>query len=268
MTPDQVIYLYCIADKGLSDEVRLPGGIENQAVEVVEHGDTSAVFSTLPRSLFEGEEAESNLQDINWITPRAAAHDEIIKRVIEQTPVYPLPFGTLFSSLERVREEMDRKREPIQEVFERVRESNEWGIRILLERNRAVEHLVEEEIVERGIDLPDTPGARHMQLQRLRQLAEKRLSPELSHHLSDILEAIQSFSREMRSRKSTLSAEGSEMASLVHWSFLVDERQRGEFSAAVERIRGQWEPFGLHIMLTGPWPPYSFSVPRAVAEQK
>lgn len=257
-TPDQAIYLYCIADRGLGDEVSLPGGIENQTVEVVEYGDTNAVFSTVPRSLFQGEEAETNLQDIKWITPRAAAHDEIIKCVIEQTPVYPLPFGTLFSSLERVREEMDSKQELIKEVFSKVKGSHEWGVRILLDRKAAVERLVEQEIAEQGLELSDSPGTRHMQMQRLRRDAQQRLTGELKDTLVGYLELLRDNSKEEMARKNILKTDSSGLEGLVHWAFLVEDKSQEKFVQRVKSISEQAKKVGLHLTVSGPWPPYSF----------
>lgn len=261
MRADQAIYLYCIADRGLGEEVTLPGGIENQTVEVVEHGGTHAVFSTLPRSLFQGEEAESNLQDIAWITPRAAAHDEVIKRVIEQTAVYPLPFGTLFSSLDRVREEMDSKLELIQEVFTKVEGCHEWGVRILLDRKAAVENLVEQEIAEQGVELSDSQGTRHMQMQRLRRDAKQRLAGELKGTLVGYLELLRDHTTEEMARKNVLATDSSGLEGLAHWSFLVEDKSQEDFVQSIKSISEQAKKVGLHLTVSGPWPPYSFCSP-------
>ena len=40
------------------------------------------------------------MEDLAWVAPRALRHEEVILTVMEQGPVLPVRFGTVFSSLD------------------------------------------------------------------------------------------------------------------------------------------------------------------------
>jgi hypothetical protein len=60
----------------------------------------------------------------------------------------------------------------IREFLERTRDAEEWGLKGYLDRRKAQEHVLDEEMAHRAAQLASSPGLRCMQERRLRGEAD------------------------------------------------------------------------------------------------
>ena len=89
----------------------------------------AAVLSTVPKDEFCGPAAEANLQDLEWLGPRAFRHLAVVEQVLGLGPVLPARFGTRFSSLAAVQEYAALNAAAIRQFLELVANREEWGAR-------------------------------------------------------------------------------------------------------------------------------------------
>ncbi|MBC7171230.1 MAG: GvpL/GvpF family gas vesicle protein [Polyangiaceae bacterium] len=168
------IYLYCFARLD-----SLPpldgGGVEGGQLFVEPHRRVAAVLSDVRLEDFTGPEAERNLQTLEWLTPRVLRHEEVIQRVLERSPVLPARFATIFASRERVVRLLAAHHDTIADFLDGTAGTDEWGIKLYLDRDKAMSRLAEESRAAQEAEPSVSPGLRYMQERRLRAEADVRL---------------------------------------------------------------------------------------------
>ncbi len=222
-------------------------------------GDTAAVLSRVSRDEFCGPAADSKLQDLAWVGPRACRHEAVLAQTLAFAPVLPARFGTLFSSLEVLGQFMERHRETITQFLEQVTDQEEWAVKGLLDRTRAEEGLLHRKSAEAKEPPASSPGLAYLQEQRARLKVRQELEGWLAGACRALLEeltplASEACEREVLSRPPT----GGDQERVLNWAFLVPRRAVGEFQTRVERGTASQTLPGLTFALSGPWPPYSF----------
>ncbi|QYU67456.1 GvpL/GvpF family gas vesicle protein [Leptolyngbya sp. 15MV] len=78
------------------------------AARLIHAGELAALAADVDAAEFLGPDAEQRLADLQWLTPRALAHESLISKAMAHGPVLPMRFGTVFSSEHTLREALDR----------------------------------------------------------------------------------------------------------------------------------------------------------------
>ena len=84
---DELLYLYAIADAAASGAIvaaRLTG-IDGGRVAPVVEGRLLGATSVVPASEYDEAPLNEHLQDLDWLAPRAAAHQDVNGRLLEIT---------------------------------------------------------------------------------------------------------------------------------------------------------------------------------------
>lgn len=221
--------------------------------------DVVAVVSKVALEEFCGPAAESNMQDLTWVGPRACRHEEVIERVMRYSPVFPTRFGTLFSSLESLGTLVEKHYGTISEFLDYVADKEEWAVKGLLDRARAEEQLLALTLSQRSGSLPSSAGARYLQEQQLRDEVGKELRSWVKTVSSAMAKELIHQAVESRELK-LLPREGSgrDMDMVLNWAFLLLKNAREDFRARIEQVGAEYSKRGVILELSGPWPPYSF----------
>lgn len=64
--------------------------------------------------------------NLEWVAPRALRHEEVVIAAMEQGPVLPVRFGTVFSSLVAVTEALRLRQDVFEKFFQNTAGMNEW----------------------------------------------------------------------------------------------------------------------------------------------
>ncbi len=237
-------------------------------IEPVLHrsGPIAALISMVPVSDYCGADAMRHLSDIAWLAPRTAHHAAVLCRAMQYSPVYPAPFGTLFTSLETLTAFMLAHAEALGVFFRDVAGMAEWELKAsaCLDSRPALEALARD-------TWPDwaqlTPGTRHLRISRDRSglIAIRRaFSREISAGLAQRLMPPASSLREL----GVHSASPGDSGELIgRFALLVP---LGGAEALAQQVRGlaaDAADDGIALSLSGPWPPFSFrpDLPRPSA---
>lgn len=111
------------------------------------------VVSPVSRQDFVGPEAEDRLRDLAWAGPRALHHQAVIRDLMDQGPVIPVRFATLFSSSEVLRARIDGHREVLRAFLARTRDRAEWSVKALYDRKATLAHITEQALAGSASDL-------------------------------------------------------------------------------------------------------------------
>ena len=156
------LYLYCFARSGLLLRVEIGGIDGREGISTLEAGDVAAVYSQVSLDEFTGEAGERNLEDPEWVVPRAYRHEHVIEEVMRSSPVLPVRFGAVFSSREVLAQVLTDHGGEISRFLDGISDKEEWSVKGFMDFEKAAGRLLETEPVftERRRHLPDLPGAR------------------------------------------------------------------------------------------------------------
>ena len=211
-----------------------------------------AVVSLVILADFENVDSEDNAQYLAWLTPRACRHSAVIDKLMEQGAIYPLSFGTLFSSVSALEQVMTQRASDVSASLVHIADCQEWSLEVTVDRNQAVDCLLAEELSSGRISLPQASGRRHLEEQKYRRNLHAGLSDWMESTLLEIYESIQPMTRDGCQRKLTDHK-------VRHWAFLIPQDAAAAFLPHIDKIAVDYEPFGFSFRLTGPWAAYSFT---------
>ncbi|MBI5419305.1 MAG: GvpL/GvpF family gas vesicle protein [Deltaproteobacteria bacterium] len=251
------VYLFCFACPAAIPAVGGPGLDDVGVVSCEIAGDVVAVVSSVNVEEYCGPTSEANLRNLAWIAPRAFHHEMVIERVMHGSPVLPVRFGTIFSSSESLAGFLARNHLAITRFLKSVTGKDEWAVKVFLERSKAEKRLIEAD--DRFLKVSPSQGTRYMQLRRLRAEAGKEVTLWAKTVMQDLGKELEREEADMRSVKPrALDPREMPLERIACWAFLLRRETVEHFRRRVEQSGARYREWGVHLDLSGPWPPYSF----------
>lgn len=263
MTGDKIaLYLFCLAKAEGFGEVPGPGPDETDRPFARAYGDLTAVLSEVRVDDFSGPDAERKLEDPGWISERAMQHERTVEQAFRYGPVLPARFGTLFSSSRVLERFLETNRRTILDFLESIRGQEEWGVKALLDRATARKWLVAE--IAKGVadDTAVSPGLRYVRERRAQAAAEKELHRWVANICDSAAHTICESVTDWRQRKILDDrGAGDPRETVLNLAALIRRDRVEDLLGRVECINAERAAQGISLVLTGPWPPYSFCPP-------
>jgi gas vesicle protein GvpL/GvpF len=265
-------YVYCLVRAARRPSLRgVPHGIPaGDAVRLLDvpqlasaRGRAAAmrhwlVVSTVPEPMYGADPLKNGLQELEWVGPRAVAHEAVIEHFLNADAVLPMQLFALFNSDDRAIEHVVSNRHRIGRILMRIDRQVEWGLRLMwdptaLERpDRGLTKRGDSARPQRVVSGADYLATKRNQRDRARTLLQRARADARRTY-----RAIAGNASEARRRTDVeRAAPGSRL--LLEAAFLVPARSTRSFQAAVRRHTGALEQSGIAVSLTGPWPPYNF----------
>ncbi|RKT46110.1 GvpL/GvpF family gas vesicle protein [Thiocapsa rosea] len=242
-------YCFCFAPACLASDLRFDDCGWEDPIEIRRLAGLDVILSRVPLGRFAGAEAEQRLADLEWLVPRAQAHDRVITRTMERSTVFPLTFATLFSSLPALALEVAARRRALLDFFERMAGREEWAVKVSMDRERVIATRMQSLYPEGG-DVP-AGGRGYLLKQRRRGEAEQAIGPWLKGQIGCLDEAL-------RPSCETLLIRPLRDEMVASRACLVARDLGPSLSEAIERSREAFADQGLDLHCSGPWPLYSF----------
>src|SRR5712671_4502407 len=89
-------YVYGIVPATFSP-ASLPSGLDDVPVLIERTDGVGALVSVLDGEAYAPAELETNSGDVEWLSPRAIAHDRVLTWASDHSAVVPLPMFSVFS---------------------------------------------------------------------------------------------------------------------------------------------------------------------------
>ena len=256
---DQAVYLFAVCRAGTS-RAAMGAGMQppdagdpseslGEPVIVTCTDRLSAVASMVDKGAWTGDGAAENMQSLAWIAPRATRHEEVVEAVMEAGPAYPARFGTLFSSTARLMAVVKEHEDIVCEHLDRVDGAQEWAVKLLLDRDRAVQEASGEEA--------PTSGTAYLQQKVREREAQNEVDAWLDEVTDAVFDTLASLARSSAMVEARDRPDDSREVA-AHGAFLVPEEHTDAFFQAVDSAHRRLSTNGLDVECTGPWPPYSF----------
>lgn len=254
--PEEALYLYCLTPQ--TPPAIDHGGFQDTGVASLRVGASLyAVVDRVPTEAWAGPAAQDHMASLDWVGPRAVLHEEVIEAVRDAGPVYPAHFGTLYAHADRLRAAVAAHRDALDRFFARVEGTDEWAVKMLLDRDAAAAHRADAS----ATDASATAASGTEYLQRRKDAQEARASVDAwVQGRAEALEAdLRARAEAVRTQDPQQSVQAPADAPVVRsWAVLATHDAQAALQARVQAANETHAEAGLHVRLTGPWPPYSF----------
>ncbi|MGH2377617.1 MAG: GvpL/GvpF family gas vesicle protein [Candidatus Limnocylindria bacterium] len=254
-----LVYMYAVATAEAADRWTsggAPKGLEGGSLRTIEESGLAAIVSDVPGDLYDQEALDESVRDAGWLTPRATAHQTVNAAAhAALDAVLPVPFATIFTTEDRVREMLRVRAEELRAKLAGVRGQAEWVVGLYRDVTQAAEHLsqVSDAVAHREHDTG--PGRRYLE--------ERKAEGARRAELGGLDGAAADSAHEMLARASRHSFDEPvvrEAGDLVaRTTYLVRREDEHRLEDTIRRFNSDWQDRGYELRATGPWPPYRTS---------
>lgn len=260
------IWLYAVSREVDRRSLEELTGVAGEPLRAVEGAGLVAVAGTVPLDSFGEQALHRNLEDLDWLSQVARAHDAVVEAVARQGATVPLRLATVYLDDDRVRATLEAREEDFIRALDRVAGRTEWGVKAVLSPSANPARTPEPEPAARSSGKQAQPGAGAAYLRRRREQTTsrergERIAVEQAERVHATLSELAAATRLHPPQSRQLSGDGDPM--ILNAAYLVDEAAARAFTGAVAALDDEHR--AIRLQLTGPWPPYSFAALEAPA---
>lgn len=238
------------------DQFELDGDDELLRIDYRD-GAIAALATLVSLDDYCGAAAEANLANLDWLAPRTVRHAEVLRRAMRASAVFPMPFGTLFSHLESLTAFMAANEAVIARFLAEVSGHEEWGLKA---KARLDDHVTLEAIA--SASWPDwsalTPGVRYLRLRRDRLSLIDLARERAAAIVADLVAELALPSAEVRTLAPRGGADESGAEPIASYALLVPTSEAENLNERARTLAATAAAQGVELLLSGPWPPFSF----------
>ncbi|MGA7617125.1 MAG: GvpL/GvpF family gas vesicle protein, partial [Thermoanaerobaculia bacterium] len=256
---DWSVYLYAVAretDPSVLDGVH-PIHFEGEFRFLTEAGLTS-ICSVVPAAEFTQEEIDRRAADMEWIERIAFRHEGVLDALSAAGDVVPLRAFTLFTSEESVRKFLREQHEEILALLQRIEGRQEWTVRIEFDPEKWNAALG-----RRVPSLSDLEGEIAAAPAGKAYLLKKKAAEERKNAAEEAEQAVvEEIATELDRRLNApmvIESRQQRAGSFPQIDLLVPRDGAPQLESVLKEMAGRYEPDGITLSLTGPWPSYSFT---------
>ncbi|KUL39965.1 GvpL/GvpF family gas vesicle protein [Streptomyces regalis] len=255
-------YVYAVCRPFRSALQAQLSGVAGAPPKQLTHHGLIAVVSTVPEADFAEEPLRAHLEDLDWLTATARAHQQVIDALTVVTTPLPLRLATVFRDDSGVRSMMEAREEDFRRVLDRLEGRVEWGVKVYAETERAgpTERagLTEPAETGGGPEPKAVSGRDYLRRRRMQTQAREDVWHRAAAFAGRLHETLSSFAEESRlhaPQNSALSRASGQ--NVFNAAYLVPRADSEEFVELVDQAKD--DAPGIRVELTGPWAAYSFT---------
>ncbi|MFA3872722.1 GvpL/GvpF family gas vesicle protein [Streptomyces sp. MMCC 100] len=236
-------------------------GVAGDPPRLLPHGDLVAVVSHVPEADFSEEALRDHLEDLDWLTATARAHQQVVDALTAVTTPLPLRLATVFRDDSGVRVMLQEREAAFRRTLDRLDGRVEWGVKVYVETEQAeqAEQAGTERPAASARPAPKPVSGRDYLRQRRRQSRANEdqwsRAEEFATGLHTALSGRADDARLHAPQNPRLS--GAAGRNVLNAAYLVGRDASEEFVEMVDRTKD--DAPGIRVELTGPWAAYSFA---------
>ncbi len=252
LTRDSVLYLYGFV-AARADLSGLPAVEQGADLFLVEAAGVACAVSVVPADAYQRPSGTMTAaEQLEWVTPRAWRHHEVLRRLHLARTVVPLKFGTLCQDTRQLEAMLVKLRVAVSDLLQHFEHRDEWTLKIGHDADALSLSLQSRE-----------PGLLALQAEASR-LPDGRayfVRKKLQRATADLAAArITSLEHEVRARVAELGIEiGPLRDDHGQVPLLVERHRFAALEATLAQLEDEYTSLHVSFELVGPWPPYSFT---------
>jgi hypothetical protein len=262
-TLDSIWYVYGIVPSEFSGG-SLPEGLDETGVSIERRGTLAALVSVLDGASYSPDRVEESSGNVEWLSPRAMAHDRVLTWASDHGAVVPLPMFSVFSGPDAVRAMLDERSGQLSSALAKVKQGREYALRIYRVDAELLE--VIPEMSPRLRDLAAqaaeaSPGQRYLLERKLDGEKRGELRQVTQQLVDDIVEQLGRHAVDVARSPIPRAAERAAGSGtmVLNAAFLVAPPALEAFQRTLTSLVERHDQRGFRFDFTGPWPPYHFA---------
>ncbi|MFD8302791.1 GvpL/GvpF family gas vesicle protein [Streptomyces sp. NPDC059690] len=229
-------------------------GVAGDPPRMLSHHGLIAVVSHVPERDFAEEPLRRRLEDLDWLTETARAHQSVIDALTVVTTPLPLRMATVFRDDSGVRVMLEDREDHFRRILDRLQGRVEWGVKVYAGTEP---HRSEAAPATKAVS-----GRDYLRQRRTRVRANEDMwqhTEEFANRLHTTLSSYAEDSRLHAPQNPALS--GVSDRNVLNAAYLVPRQDSEEFVELVDRTKDEThaDSLGIRVELTGPWAAYSFA---------
>ncbi len=223
----------------------------------------AALVSILDGPDYTPEAIEAQSGDVDWLSPRAVAHDRVLTWASDHGIVVPMPMFSLFSGSAAVRDMLRDRETQLESTVRRIGEAREYALRI---------HRVDAELLAAIVPLSARltelaaaatsapPGQRYLLERKLEAEKRAEMRTVTQHIVDQIVSELCAHAREVQRSPipRVQDSESTRGTMVLNAAFLVATSEFAVFQQRLSEVVSRHQPHGFRFDFTGPWPAYHF----------
>jgi hypothetical protein len=229
------------------------GVLPGSSVEAVAFGALTVLASVVPRALFDRADAGNRTADPDWMAARIEAHHAVNQAASAAGACLPLAFGALFSSLDRLRDWLEPRRDALLAALGRVEGRAEWALTLQEDEAAHAAWLDRSQAELRrmaGVIAAASEGTGYLLRKRLDKLRAAARQDHLLAVAGSVAAALQKAGLDVLDEPPKHG--------MPTWSALA-QAGADALPPAAASLAAALAPCGLSLRLSGPWPAYGFA---------
>ncbi|WP_055493795.1 GvpL/GvpF family gas vesicle protein [Streptomyces sp. TP-A0356] len=227
-------------------------GVAGAPPRQLEHHGLIAVLSQVPEEDFAEGPLKAHLEDLEWLTATARAHQNVIDALTGVTTPLPLRLGTVFRDDSGVRVMMEEREEDFRRALDRLEGRVEWGVKVYVGDSTT------ETAASGSPAAKPASGRDYLRQRRTRTLAQDELWQKAEEYARRLHRTLAEQAEDCRLHAPQNAAlSGASGRNVLNASYLVPRERSEEFVELVDRYEDDTP--GIRVELTGPWAAYSFT---------
>ena len=241
-----------------------PAGIDDADVAIERHAGVAALVSVLDDASYAVSAIEAKSGDVEWLSPRAIAHDRVLPWASDHAAVIPLPMFSLFSSADAVDRMLSDRSSQITTTLTRIGRGREYALRVYrvdAELLSAVASLSPRLAAMASTAAAASPGQRYLLERKLDGERKAEMRAVTQRIVEEIVDGLspQAICVVRSPIPKAADADHAIRGTMVlNAAFLVAPDSFEAFQRMLTELVERHGPHGLRFDFTGPWPPYHF----------
>jgi hypothetical protein len=255
-------YVYGIVPSRMPHST-LPAGLDDAIVSVESGGDVAALVSVLDGDQYAPAALETSSGDVDWLSPRAVAHDRVLTWASDHGAVVPLPMFSLFSGRDAVRTMLRDRAAQLSSTLARVAPGRENALRVYridAELRNAMTSLSPKLQELATTAAAASPGQRYLLERKLDGEKKSEVRAVSQRIVDEILAELTPYAQ--HATRSPIpraaDADAARGTMVLNAAFLVAPDQLEAFQKTLTALVSRHGAHGFRFDFTGPWPPYHF----------
>lgn len=256
-------YVYGITADAF-DASGAPAGIDDAPVTVEHVNGFGVLVSQLDASAYDAAAVERSSADVEWVSPRAVAHDRVLTWASDRGAVVPLPMFSMFTGRVAVAETLEARDARLRQSLARAAAGREYALRVYRVDAELLSNITR--LSPRIAELAAaanaaSPGQRYLLDRKLQSEKRAEMRVVAQRAIDGVVAALEphcvAVVRSPIPRVSTADA-ASAGTMILNAAFLVAADRLDAFRAALTSEMEARTSHGFRFDFTGPWPAYHF----------
>jgi len=247
----EVLYVYAIGRAGHA----LPDELDVVALDV---DGLTAFYAVVDAVEYSQTVIDARSKDVEWLGAIGYRHQSVMSALMRGGTVIPLRAFTLFANQSSLRNHLEKEREHFLRILDRIDGKQEWTLRIEFRPEQWNEALVSrfDSLQKLADDIKQAAEGKAYLLRKKLDDEKKRVSRDAEMQVvGEVEKAVMEKLKCDTVAESRLQRGGA----FPQINVLINRDEEARLQELSEELTRRYEPEGVTLALTGPWPPYSFA---------